>query len=52
MVSCMKEFQTKIAVNAIRGRSQTTLTRRGGQVVQKCQLFVIVYKVKNVNAGG
>ena len=35
-----------------RGRSKTTLTRRGGQVVPKCQSFVNVYKAENVNAGG
>ena len=34
------------------GRSKTTLTRRGGYVVQKCRLFVNSYKVENVNIGG
>ena len=35
-----------------KGRSQTTFTRRGGYVVPKCQSFVNVYMVENVNAGG
>ena len=36
----------------LRGRSQTTFTRRGKQVVQKCPLFVNGYTIENVNAGG
>jgi hypothetical protein len=36
----------------IRGRSQTTFTRQGRWVVQKCPLFVDVYTIENVNAGG
>ena len=36
----------------IRGRSQTTFTRQGRKVVQKCPLFVNVYTIENVNAGG
>jgi hypothetical protein len=35
-----------------RGRSHTTLTRRGGWVVQKCWLFVNIHKVENVNEEG
>ena len=36
----------------VRGRSQTTFTRGGGQVVQKHPLFVNNYKVEHTNAGG
>ena len=36
----------------LRGRSQTTFTRRGRQGVQKCPLFVNVYTIENVNAVG
>ena len=36
----------------LRGRSQTTFTRRGRSVVQKCPLFVNVHTVENVNAAG
>ena len=36
----------------IRGRSQTTFTRRGWVSSPKCLLFVNVYKVENVIAGG
>ena len=32
--------------------SQTTFTRQGRQMVQKCPLFVNVYAIENVNAGG
>ena len=32
----------------IRGHSLTTLTRLGGLVVQKCQLFVNSYRVENM----
>ena len=35
----------------IRGRSQTTFTRRGRYVVQKCPLFVNVHTIENVNGG-
>ena len=41
-----------IASQLLRGRSQTTFTRRGRQVVQKCPLFVNVHTIENVNAGG
>ena len=34
------------------GHSQTTFTRRGRQVVQKCPFFVNVYTIENVNTGG
>ena len=37
--------------NAFRCCSQTTFTR-GGDVVQKCPLFVNVHKAENVNIGG
>ena len=35
-----------------RGRSQTTLTRRGRQVVQKYSIFVNVQTIENVNTEG
>ena len=35
--------------NPSRSRSQTTFTRGGGEVLQKCWLFQNVYKVENVN---
>ena len=45
-----------IAREIVRGRSQTTFTRRGRQVgrqvVQKCPLFVNVHTIENVNTGG
>ena len=36
----------------LRGCSQTTFTRRGRQVVQKCPLFANVHTIENVNGGG
>ena len=37
----------------VRGRSQTTIARRGRQVVIKCPLFINIHTmVENVNAGG
>ena len=36
----------------IRGRSQTTFTRRGWVISPKCLLFVNVYKIENDIAGG
>lgn len=36
----------------IKGGSQTTFTRREGQVFQKSQLFVNDYMTENVNVGG
>ena len=43
---------TYMRLNWLRGHSLTTLTRGGGQVVQKCRFFVNSYKVENVNVGG
>ena len=34
------------------GSFQTTFTRRSRQVVQNCLLFVNIYTIENVNAGG
>ena len=36
----------------LRGRSQTTFTRRGRKMVQKCPLFVNIYTIEYVNEGG
>ena len=47
-----KIFTHHTYISVIRGRSLTKLTRRGGQLVPKFQLFVNVYTAENVNAGG
>ena len=39
-------------VSSLKDRSQTTFARRGRQVVQKCQIFVNIYTIENVNTGG
>ena len=47
------EFDTVATkLKNLRGRSQTTFTRQGRLVVQKCPLFVNVLTIENVNAGG
>ena len=38
--------------HGVRGRSQTTLTRQGRKMVQKCLLFVNTHTIENVNAAG
>ena len=40
---------SQLFYTGFRGRSQTTFTREGGQVVQKCPLFVNNYKVQGVS---
>ena len=50
--SITNDRQDSTIYSYIRGRSQTTFTRRGRQVVQKCPLFFNVHTIENVNAGG
>ena len=61
LVHCVRLLKYLFKLNRIKqknkpvlfqGRSQTTFTRGGGQVVQKCLVFVNVHKVENLNAGG
>ena len=48
---CHKQFGSNFRRLRPQGRSQTTLTRGGGQVVPKYQSFTNTYQVENVNAG-
>ena len=47
-----KAYIQHSGIISLRGRSLTTFTRQGRQVVQKCQLFVNGYTIENINAGG